>query len=205
MLAAAVAAACSTYLHWLPCQGSVSRDECWRLWMRVSPSRVRASLSTRSADAPPWVSELRRATVLVGWPGSRSFSDAVAAEGPRLLRSSGLATLVALLELSTMPQPGRRLPAFSLLALRRREREFESRRGQHSITHGRAADMPLFAVANRRLGEAVYPSSRQARHPGVRHVSPRRSGPRAPALEETRRGRRRPRRGPPPESSPTRA
>ena len=68
MLAAAVAAAWSTYLHWLPCQGSMSRDECWRrMDAGISFTGMGFPYLPDLAEAPPWVSELgTAATVLVG-------------------------------------------------------------------------------------------------------------------------------------------
>jgi hypothetical protein len=68
MLAAAVAAAWSTYLQWLPCQGSMSRDECWRrMDAGISFTGMGFPYLPDLAKAPPWVSELgTAATVLVG-------------------------------------------------------------------------------------------------------------------------------------------
>ena len=68
MLAAAVAAAWSTYLQWLPCQGSMSRDECWRrMDAGISFTGMGFPYLPDLAKAPPWVSELgTAATVLAG-------------------------------------------------------------------------------------------------------------------------------------------
>jgi hypothetical protein len=76
MLAAAVAAACSTYLQWLPCRGSMSRDECWRrMDAGISFTGAGFPYLPDLAEAPPWVSELgTAATVLVGVAWLRSFS-----------------------------------------------------------------------------------------------------------------------------------
>jgi hypothetical protein len=58
MLAAAVAAGWSTYLHWLPCRGNMS-DACWR--------RMDTGLAfpypPELAEQAPWVSELGVAAV----------------------------------------------------------------------------------------------------------------------------------------------
>jgi hypothetical protein len=63
MLASAVAAAWSTYLYWLPCQGSMSSDECWR---RME-SGVVIPYPPEPAEQGPWVSELGvAAAVLLG-------------------------------------------------------------------------------------------------------------------------------------------
>jgi hypothetical protein len=76
MLAAAVAAACSTYLQWLPCRGSVSRDECCRrMDAGISFTGAGFPYLPDLAEAPPRVSELgTAATVLVGVAWLRSFS-----------------------------------------------------------------------------------------------------------------------------------
>jgi hypothetical protein len=80
MLAAAVAAAWSTYLQWLPCRGSMLSgsiiyddgrkvsDECWRrMDAGISFTGMGFPYLPDLADAPPWVSELgTAATVLVG-------------------------------------------------------------------------------------------------------------------------------------------
>jgi hypothetical protein len=68
MLASAVAAAWSTYLNWLPCQGSMSSDECWRrMDAGISFTGMGFPYLPDLAEAPPWVSELgTAATVLVG-------------------------------------------------------------------------------------------------------------------------------------------
>ncbi len=127
----------------------MSRDECWRrLDAGISFTGMGFPYLPDLAEAPPWVSELgTAATMLVGvaWLtlvlGMRwqLRTKAVAA-------LPGLATLVVAY-VGTVDDASTRGDAFlvlSLLALRRREREFESRRGRmHSITHGRAADMPL--------------------------------------------------------------
>jgi hypothetical protein len=67
MLAAAVAAAWSTYLQWLPCQRSMP-DECWRrMDAGISFTGMGFPYLPDLAEAPPWVSELgTAATVLVG-------------------------------------------------------------------------------------------------------------------------------------------
>jgi hypothetical protein len=67
MLASAVAAAWSTCLNWLPCQGSMP-DECWRrMDAGISFTGVGFPYLPDLAKAPPWVSELgTAATALVG-------------------------------------------------------------------------------------------------------------------------------------------
>jgi hypothetical protein len=58
MLASAAAAAWSTYLHWLPCRGSMLRGSVIYEYAYVGPKFSAACERRMSADQGPWESEL---------------------------------------------------------------------------------------------------------------------------------------------------
>jgi hypothetical protein len=72
MLASAVAAGLSTYLHWLPCRGSMLRGSIIYDNAYVGPKFSAACERRMSGDQGPWELALSVRWRSPGWPGSRS-------------------------------------------------------------------------------------------------------------------------------------